>query len=311
MTHSLPQGIRVGGSALPDGVMMLTPLAAAIAREQADGTFSVQAFPLPERKPHPLEKLPFVRILPKLVGQMALVVKGWKPGQGKRIPLPLLVGVGVIGVVSGLLNMALANAPTLWHAVGSSLLQLALFFSIIAVTRAVPQLGRIWRFHGGEHQAIAAYEAGVELTVENARTRTLYHPRCGTNLATLAMVLMVPGMVVGSLLSGIVGYLVTVAVPLPALCVAFEIVMLGQTRMRGAVAGPHVAASDRGPARAGRVAGRNHRPGGGAGRARQGGGSTRGEPGCAAGRDGRRRDPGERTPGRVGGKRLSSPARTG
>lgn len=232
MTHSLPQGIRVGGSALPDGVMMLTPLAAAIAREQADGTFSVQAFPLPERKPHPLEKLPFVRILPKLVGQMALVVKGWKPGQGKRIPLPLLVGVGVIGVVSGLLNMALANAPTLWHAVGSSLLQLALFFSIIAVTRAVPQLGRIWRFHGGEHQAIAAYEAGVELTVENARTRTLYHPRCGTNLATLAMVLMVPGMVVGSLLSGIVGYLVTVAVPLPALCVAFEIVMLGQTRMR-------------------------------------------------------------------------------
>jgi len=232
MSNSLPQGIRVGGSALPDGVMMLTPLAAAIARESADGSFTVEAFPLPERKPHPLEKLPFVRILPKLIGQMSLVVKGWRPGQGKRIPLPLLGAVVVLGAISGGINMVLTNAPTLWHAVGSSFLQLVLFFSIIGVTRAFPRMGRIWRFHGGEHQAIAAYEAGVNLTVENTSVRSLYHPRCGTNLATLAIVLMVPGMVLGSVLSGIVGYLVTVAVPVPALCVAFEIVMLGQTRLR-------------------------------------------------------------------------------
>jgi uncharacterized protein YqhQ len=46
------------------------------------------------------------------------------------------------------------------------------------------------------------------------------------------MVLMVPGMVAGSLVSGWIGYLVTVAVPLPALCIAFEIVMLGQKRWK-------------------------------------------------------------------------------
>jgi uncharacterized protein YqhQ len=46
------------------------------------------------------------------------------------------------------------------------------------------------------------------------------------------MMLMIPGMVVGSVLSGWIGYVVTVAVPLPALCVAFEIVMLGQKRLR-------------------------------------------------------------------------------
>lgn len=211
---------------------MLTPLAAAIAREGADGTLSVESFPLPERKPHPLEKLPFVRILPKLIGQMSLVVRGWKPGKGKRVPLPLLIGVVAIGIVSGMLNLVVVHLPTLWHAIGSSLLQLMLFFGIIGMTRAIPQFGRIWRFHGGEHQAIAAYEAGVNLTVENAATQTLYHPRCGTNLATLSIVLMVPGMVIGSLISGFLGYLVTVAVPLPALCVAFEIVMLGQTRMK-------------------------------------------------------------------------------
>jgi uncharacterized protein YqhQ len=231
MSQSLAQGIRVGGSALPDGVMMLTPLAVAIARAQDDGSFHVESFALPERKPSRLDKVPFVRIVPKLVSQMALVVKGWKPGNG-RVPVPVLGAAVAIGVMSMLINMALTNLSTVWHAVMSSLLQLILFFAIIALTRLVPKFGTIWRFHGGEHQAIATYEAGLDLTVENASTRTLYHPRCGTNLATLAMVLMVPGMVVGSLVSGWIGYIVTVGVPLPALCVAFEIVMLGQKRWR-------------------------------------------------------------------------------
>src|SRR5438309_11956895 len=100
MEEALPTGVRVGGSALPDGVMMLTPLAAAIAREGADGTLKVEAFPLPERKQHPLERLPFVRILPKLIGQMLLVVRGWKPKGNKRIPLPLLGAVVVVGTLS-------------------------------------------------------------------------------------------------------------------------------------------------------------------------------------------------------------------
>lgn len=232
MAYPLPEGIRVGGSALPDGVMMLTPLACAMARESTDGQLVVEAFPLPERKPHPLEKIPFVRILPKLIGQMALVIRGWKPSQGRGIPLPLLAAVVAIGVLSTGLNAVLNDVPAVWHAVGSSTLQLLLFFGVIALTRAIPRFGRIWRFHGGEHQAIAAYEAGMELTVANASTRTLYHPRCGTNLAILAMLLMVPAMVVGSILSGIAGYVLTVASPLPAMCVAFEIVMLGQSRLR-------------------------------------------------------------------------------
>lgn len=232
MTQAFPKGIRVGGSALPDGVMMLTPLAVAIARETPNGTYSVESFPLPERRPHPIEKLPFLRILPKLFGQMSLVIRGWKPSRGRKLPLPLLGAVLVIGLVSSGLNLVFANLPSFWHAVSSSVLQLLLFFSLIAVTRAVPQFGRIWRFHGGEHQAIAAYEADMALTVENTSTRTLYHPRCGTNLATLSMVIMVPGMVFGSLVAGIFGYIITVAVPLAALCIAFEIVMLGQTRMR-------------------------------------------------------------------------------
>jgi uncharacterized protein YqhQ len=231
MNQTFAPGIRVGGSALPDGVMMLTPLAAAIAREQSDGTFEVETFALPERKPSRIEKVPFIRILPKLVHQMAFVVRGWKPKQDK-FPVGILVFALGIGLLSTVLNLTMAQLPSVWHMLSSSILQLLLFFGIIGLSRLVPRFGRIWRFHGGEHQAIAAYEAGMELTPENAITRTLYHPRCGTNLATLAMIFMVPGMVLGTILPGIVGYTVTLLVPLPAMCVAFEIVMLAQNRMR-------------------------------------------------------------------------------
>jgi uncharacterized protein YqhQ len=240
MTQQYEYGIRVGGSALPDGVMMLTPLAAAIAREQSDGSFAVEAFPLPERKPSPLEKVPFIRILPKLLGQMALVLRGWKPGN-KKVPWPLVGFAIVIGALSTALNFGLASMPNAWHIVSSSLLQLVLFFGLIGVTRLVPRFGRIWRFHGGEHQAIAAYEAGMDLTVENTARRTLYHPRCGTNLAILAMLLMVPGMVFGSVLNNWFGSVITLFIPLPAMCVAFEIVMLGQKRAMRVLLWPGLA----------------------------------------------------------------------
>jgi uncharacterized protein YqhQ len=230
MAQRFRPGVRVGGSALPDGVMMLTPLAAAIARRSGDG-FAVESFPLPERKPLPLENVPFIRIVPKLVSQIALIVRGWKPRQG-RIPLPVLIGAVAVGLISAGINLAVGTLPSFWHTTGSSILQLGLFFGIIAITRLIPQFGRIWRFHGGEHQAIAAYEAGLDLTVENTRSQTLYHPRCGTNLATLAIILMVPGMVAGSLLSGVIGYFVTLLVPIAALCIAFEMMMLGQKRIR-------------------------------------------------------------------------------
>lgn len=231
MSITIRQGIKVGGSALPDGVMMLTPLAAAIARQTHEGDFVVDSFPLPVRRQHPLETLPFVRIVPKLVAQLSLVVRGWKPRQG-RMPLPVISVALLLGALSTGGNAVLSRLPTVWHAIAVSLLQLALFCGVLAATRLVPRCSRIWRFHGGEHQAIATYEAGMDLTVENARTRTLYHPRCGTNLAVLALLLMVPGLIFGSLISGIVGNAITLLVPLPALCIAFEIVMWGQTRLR-------------------------------------------------------------------------------
>ena len=43
------------------------------------------------------------------------------------------------------------------------------------------EIKRVFGYHGAEHKSIACYEAGEELTVENVRKHTRFHPRCGTS----------------------------------------------------------------------------------------------------------------------------------
>jgi uncharacterized protein YqhQ len=50
---------------------------------------------------------------------------------------------------------------------------------------------RVFEYHGAEHKAIGAYEAGEPLTVENARKYTCIHPRCGTSFLMVVMVLSI------------------------------------------------------------------------------------------------------------------------
>lgn len=65
-----------------------------------------------------------------------------------------------------------------------------LFFMIylIGISR-IPEIDRVFRYHGAEHKVIAAYENDLDLTVENVRKSSRYHARCGTNF--LFLVLMV------------------------------------------------------------------------------------------------------------------------
>jgi uncharacterized protein YqhQ len=55
--------------------------------------------------------------------------------------------------------------------------------------RRLPEIYRVFQYHGAEHKAIYTYELGEELTVENARPKTTLHPRCGTTF--LVMVALV------------------------------------------------------------------------------------------------------------------------
>lgn len=79
-----------------------------------------------------------------------------------------------------------------------------------------PSLMRMLKYHGAEHKVIHCYEKGEALTLENVRKQPTYHPRCGTSAAanTLiaeALILLLVPKKVGSLLGGVMDYILLLA----------------------------------------------------------------------------------------------------
>ena len=99
--------------------------------------------------------------------------------------------------------------------------------------RRVPEIRRVFQYHGAEHKTISTYEAGEALVVENARTKTTLHPRCGTTfLVMVALVSIVVFTAVGAALAeasvgGVVENVIFLVLKLPFLpviaAVTFEI----------------------------------------------------------------------------------------
>ena len=53
----------------------------------------------------------------------------------------------------------------------------------------MPDIRRMFQYHGAEHKTIACYEAGLELTVENIRGQSRFHPRCGTSFILIVLII--------------------------------------------------------------------------------------------------------------------------
>ena len=80
-------------------------------------------------------------------------------------------------------------------------LKLAIVVGYLLAIRRVPDIRRVFQYHGAEHKTISTYEAGEALTVDNARAKTTMHPRCGTTfLVMVALVSMVVFAAVGAAL---------------------------------------------------------------------------------------------------------------
>jgi uncharacterized protein YqhQ len=80
-------------------------------------------------------------------------------------------------------------------------LKLAIVVGYLLAIRRVPDIRRVFQYHGAEHKTISTYEAGEALTVDNARAKTTMHPRCGTTfLVMVALVSMVVFTAVGAAL---------------------------------------------------------------------------------------------------------------
>jgi uncharacterized protein YqhQ len=68
---------------------------------------------------------------------------------------------------------------------------MAIFLGYLGLIGLVPDIKRVFQYHGAEHKAIAAYENDVEVTPESAQRFTTQHVRCGTNFLLTVMVVTI------------------------------------------------------------------------------------------------------------------------
>lgn len=69
--------------------------------------------------------------------------------------------------------------------------KLAVITSYMVFLSRVPEMRRVFQYHGAEHKTIFAYEAGLPLTVENVRAQSTLHPRCGTTFLIVVVAVSV------------------------------------------------------------------------------------------------------------------------
>ena len=70
-----------------------------------------------------------------------------------------------------------------------SVLKMAIFLGYMFLCSRLKEIHRMFEYHGAEHKTIACYEAGEELTVENVRRHSRFHPRCGTSFLFLVILI--------------------------------------------------------------------------------------------------------------------------
>lgn len=68
-------------------------------------------------------------------------------------------------------------------------LKIAIFVLYIFIVSLMPDIRRVFEYHGAEHKSIACFESGVDLTPENAKEYTRFHPRCGTSFMFVMILL--------------------------------------------------------------------------------------------------------------------------
>jgi len=87
--------------------------------------------------------------------------------------------------------LPVTQASSLAFNLVDGVIRIAIFLLYIVAISRMKDIRRVFEYHGAEHKAIYAYEAGDELTVGNAKKYSTLHPRCGTSFLLIVMVLSI------------------------------------------------------------------------------------------------------------------------
>ena len=110
---------------------------------------------------------------------------------GAAMFVGLAMGVGLFIVLPNFLAEAtrkLGNTNPRMISYAAEVIKIVLLLGYLWLIGKMPDIHRVFMYHGAEHKAINTFEAGEELTLENCRRQTRLHPRCGTSFAIIVLI---------------------------------------------------------------------------------------------------------------------------
>ncbi len=218
---------KIGGQALIEGIMMKGVSKAAMAVRMKDGGIDVEEWDLKPNKWY--NKAPFIRGSINFVGSMMdgykyMMKSAEKSGMledeeneeptkfekwlddklGDKLTGVIMVIAMIIGIAFAVFMFAFVPSLiydlienfveadiSVWQSTFEGILRMILFVAYMAVVARMKDIRRTYEYHGAEHKTIACYEANEELTVENVRKHTRFHPRCGTSFIILSLLVSI------------------------------------------------------------------------------------------------------------------------
>ena len=213
----------IGGQALIEGILMRGPEKQAIVVRAPEGLVTkVEELKLVRDK-YPILGLPIIRGVVTFLDSMVKGIKAlmfsadYFPDDASAQPSKLdtwleehvpaeklqsvLVGVSLV-LSLGLTLLLFMLLPTfvagLFHAQSAlvhnlieGVIKIAIFLAYLILCSKQKDVHRVFQYHGAEHKTIFCYEAGLPLTVENARIQPRHHPRCGTSFLFVVIVVSI------------------------------------------------------------------------------------------------------------------------
>lgn len=207
-----------GGQAVIEGVMMRGKRNLAMACRTPEGEIVTFQEDLPALYGSKWMKVHFVRGVISLWDSLGLGMRmltksaNVQTGENEKIEgagmfftvaLSLLVSIGVFFLLPALVANwleGLINLGHWWSNVIEGLIRLLILITYLWAVGRMPEIKRVFMYHGAEHKTINAFEARVPLTPESVQQQTTLHPRCGTSfMLTLVLLSILVFSLVGPL----------------------------------------------------------------------------------------------------------------
>lgn len=99
-------------------------------------------------------------------------------------------GHTMLSVITGE-GKVLSEALAPYRALFEGVLKMAMFIIYIALISRMKEINRVFQYHGAEHKTIFCYENGLDLTVENVKKQSRFHPRCGTSFIFMVLIVSI------------------------------------------------------------------------------------------------------------------------